>query len=76
MSPSVYIYIQLECGRYEKEVKIIERELVFIKECAKLITFSGKRDEVVKIKLMCIFIFLKAQGSEIVKVNNNNNCEI
>jgi hypothetical protein len=36
--------------------------------------FSGKRDEVVKIKL--IFILLKAQGSEIVKVNNNNNCEI
>jgi len=66
----------LECGRYEKEVKIIERELDFIKECEKVINFSGNRDGVVKIKLMCIFIFLKAQGSEIVKVNNNNNCEI
>ncbi len=65
-----YIYIQLECGRYEKEVKIIERELVSIKECEKVITFGGKRDEVVKIRLMCIFIFLNAQVSEIVKVNN------
>jgi predicted site-specific integrase-resolvase len=66
----------LECGRYEKEGNIIERELVFIKECEKVITFSSKRDEVAKVKLMCIFIFLKAQGSEIVTVNNNNNCEI
>jgi hypothetical protein len=72
----IALYIQLECGRYDKEVKIIEKELVFIKDCAKVITFSGIRDEVVKIKLMCIFVFLKAQGSEIVKVNNNNNCEI
>jgi hypothetical protein len=62
---SVWVGRGKEWGSYEEKVKIIQMKILWGKK-----NFHGKGGEVVKLKVMCLFISMKG-GSEVVKANNN-----
>ncbi len=47
---------------------------IFLKGMWQRGNFNGKGGEVVNVKIMCFFIFMKG-GNEVVRANKNN-CEI